>query len=128
MPWSNKKQWTADEWKAYRRSKGIPPKADMPTILPPHIAANGRELAMLMMAPLNDLNWPRDLYSAAVNTTAPLYRSTKPTVDTICHQAACTALHNNRVSATKTVAGAHYVRWFCCGDHQRRWVSAGSPL
>lgn len=56
-----KTTWTAADWREKRRQKGIPPKADMPTILPQSILDEGRELQAMMDMPA--LDWPTSKYA-----------------------------------------------------------------
>jgi hypothetical protein len=124
--WTNKVKWSSEQWKQYRRKKGIPPKSDMPTNIPAHITAAGRELCAMIMCPR--LDWPDNLFEdikadSAVQTFRP-----KVAAPNLCHYKDCMKLHNNCVSATKTVNGTHHVRWFCCGEHQRKWYAKGSQL
>lgn len=93
MAWSSKIKWTAAEWRDYRRRQGIPPKADMPTLLPPHIFKAGQQLSAMLMLPV--LDWHpglfEDITMTTANSTAPLLQ--KPTNERIC-PCGCGMQHN----------------------------------
>jgi hypothetical protein len=70
------------------------------------------------------LPWPHNLYkdyTAAVVTTAPLYRKKSLSDGTVCEYVNCSQKHNNAVCVTKTINGRYKVFWFCCGTHRRQW-------
>lgn len=105
--WAGKSKWTAEEWRNYRRAKGIPPKSDMPTIIPPHVTAAGKELALMMACPI--LDWPTDLY-AARDTTAPLF-APKAKTDHLC-PCGCGVPHKHAVSRAVKEGGHNRIFWY----------------
>lgn len=112
MAWETAPKKTAAQWREYRRSKGIPPKADMPTILPPHIAETGRQLTRMLMLPA--LDWRPDLFEDIVSqnrdTTAPLFAPKR--VDTASCGCGCGIKHNHAVSGLEGEHGSRRVVWF----------------
>jgi hypothetical protein len=119
MSWTAKPTWSAEQWRDYRRSKGIPPKADMPTDLS-RFEPQGKELALMMACP--GLDWPSDLLKyAAVEDVA--FRPRDSAVNNMCHLNGCAVPHYNRVSAVRSREGVHKVFWFCSVGHMNEWTS-----
>lgn len=103
--WQSKIPWTAAQWRNYRREKGIPPKADMPTILPKHIAIEGQKIARMLMIPV--LDWQPDLFEDIMvtkNSTAPMLGKDS-TVNYLC-ACGCKQRHNSAVSRTLKITNA----------------------
>src|SRR5258708_11691615 len=113
MAWTSKKQWSAEQWREYRRSKGIPPKADMPTDLS-RFEPRGKELALMMACPV--LDWPSDLLRHA-SVEEVVFRPRDSAIDNTCHLNGCATPHNNRVSGARTIDGVPNVFCFCCSTH-----------
>src|SRR5258708_38956557 len=114
MAWTSKTKWSAEQWREYRRSKGIPPKADMPTDLS-RFEPRGRELALMMACPV--LDWPSDLFKHAAVEDLVF----RPRDSAMCHLNGCARPHNNRVSCVRSNYGVHKVFWFCCVRHMNAW-------
>lgn len=94
-------------WRARRRQQGIPPKADMPTIIPESVYQTGREITAMLMVPA--LNWPKDLYSSASDSSVQF---APKKVDTAKCQCGCGFNHNHAVSGLEGEAGSRRVVWF----------------
>jgi hypothetical protein len=118
MAWTSKTKWSAEQWRDYRRSKGTPPKADMPTDLS-RFEPRGKELALMMACP--GLDWPSDLfkYGAAGDVA---FRPRHSAMNNMCHLNGCAVPHNNRVSAVRSKHGVHKVFWFCGVGHMNEWI------
>lgn len=112
MAWETAPKKTAAQWREYRRSKGIPPKADMPTRLPPHIARAGQQLQRMLMLPV--LDWDTNLFEDIVaehkDTTAPLFAPQRSTAD-LC-ACGCGIRHNHAVSGLEGEHGSRRVNWY----------------
>ena len=121
MAWTSKTKWSAEQWREYRRSKGIPPKADMPTDLS-RFEPRGKELALMMACPV--LDWPSDLLRHA-SVEEVVFRPRDSAIDNTCHLNGCATPHNNRVSGVRTSDGVHKVFWFCCSTHMNEWIRQG---
>jgi hypothetical protein len=121
MAWASKTKWSAEQWREYRRSKGIPPKADMPTDIS-RFEPRGKELALMMACPIRD--WPSDLFRQATVEDV-VFKSRVSAKNNMCHLNGCTMPHNNRISGVRSNDGVHKVFWFCCGTHMNEWIRQG---
>src|SRR6266853_5207158 len=97
MTWTSKTKWSAEQWREYRRSKGIPPKANMPTDLS-RFEPQGKELALMMVCPV--LDWPSDLFKRAAVEDV-VFRPRDSAMNNACHLKGCAMPHNNRVSGVR---------------------------
>lgn len=115
----SKTTWTKEDWRTYRRAKGIPEKANLPTALPKHIAIEGQKIAWMMQVPI--LDWSPSLFEDIVteskDTTAPLFAggSKKPTDDHLC-RCGCKQRHNHAVSRVVAHDGpfgySRHIAWY----------------
>jgi len=121
MAWTSKTKWSAEQWREYRRSKGIPPKANMPTDLS-RFEPQGKELALMMTCPV--LDWPSDLFKRAAVEDV-VFRPRDSAMNNTCHLNGCAMPHNNRVSGVRSNDGVHRVFWFCCVRHMNEWIRQG---
>ena len=121
MAWTSKTKWSAEQWREYRRSKGIPPKANMPTDLS-RFEPQGKELALMMVCPV--LDWPSDLFKRAAVEDV-VFRPRDSAMNNACHLKGCAMPHNNRVSGVRSNDGVHKVFWFCCASHMNEWITKG---
>lgn len=85
----------------------------------------GQELAAMMMAPVKDLPWPKDLFSRA-EEVPKMGRFIDHAAKCHCQ---CGQDHKNRVSGTKPSDHGHgfNVYWFAGESHKNKWIKDGRP-